>query len=126
MWRLYLDESGDLGFDFQNKKPSPFLTIAILATYNRGAATKIDQAVRRTLRRKVNRKKMNKKLELKGADSTIAVKRYFYRQIRDLEFGIYALTLNKIRVKHELRNRPDAKERLYNFIAREVMEKIPF
>lgn len=30
MWFLYLDESGDLGFDFVNKKPSKFFTIAIL------------------------------------------------------------------------------------------------
>ncbi len=27
MWNLYLDESGDLGFDFVNKKPSKFFTI---------------------------------------------------------------------------------------------------
>ena len=30
MWYLYLDESGDLGFDFVNKSPSKFFTIAIL------------------------------------------------------------------------------------------------
>ncbi len=30
MWYLYLDESGDLGFDFVNKKPSKFFTITIL------------------------------------------------------------------------------------------------
>ena len=28
MWYLYLDESGDLGFDFVNKKPSRFLLYA--------------------------------------------------------------------------------------------------
>jgi len=31
MWYLYLDESGDLGFDFINKKPSKFFTVTILA-----------------------------------------------------------------------------------------------
>jgi len=31
MWFLYLDESGDLGFDFVNRKPSKFFTITILA-----------------------------------------------------------------------------------------------
>lgn len=35
MWHLFLDESGDLGFNFDEKKPSRFLTIAILATNNR-------------------------------------------------------------------------------------------
>lgn len=31
MWFLYLDESGDLGFDLVNKKSSKFFTVAILA-----------------------------------------------------------------------------------------------
>lgn len=31
MLYLYLDESGDLGFDFVNKKPSKFFTVTILA-----------------------------------------------------------------------------------------------
>ncbi len=31
MLYLYLDESGDLGFDFINKKPSSFFTICVLA-----------------------------------------------------------------------------------------------
>ena len=31
MWFLYLDESGDLGFDFFTKHPSHFLTVCILA-----------------------------------------------------------------------------------------------
>jgi len=30
MWYLYLDESGDLGFDFANKRSSIFFTITIL------------------------------------------------------------------------------------------------
>ena len=32
MWGLYLDESGDLGFDFKHKSPSKLLTICIVAT----------------------------------------------------------------------------------------------
>jgi hypothetical protein len=31
MLYLYLDESGDLGFDFVNKKPSKFFVVTILA-----------------------------------------------------------------------------------------------
>lgn len=34
MWLLYLDESGDLGFDFVNKRPSNHFTITMrLCTY---------------------------------------------------------------------------------------------
>ena len=30
MFYIYLDESGDLGFDFEAKKPSKFFTITLL------------------------------------------------------------------------------------------------
>ena len=30
MWYLYLDESGDLGFDFVTKRPSNFFTVTVL------------------------------------------------------------------------------------------------
>lgn len=47
MWYLYLDESGDLGFDFVNKKPSKFFTVSILKeksrVYNFIARQVIDQ-----------------------------------------------------------------------------------
>ncbi len=45
MWYLYRDESGDLGFDFVNKKPSGFFTLCILATSHRESFIKISQAV---------------------------------------------------------------------------------
>jgi hypothetical protein len=36
------------------------------------------------------------------------------------------MTLNKKRVRQELRDDATTKERLYNFIARQVLDKIPF
>jgi len=50
MWWLYLDESGDLGFDFVNKKPSKFFTIAILATSSEETNRAFKWSVKRTLR----------------------------------------------------------------------------
>lgn len=125
MWHLYLDESGDLGFDFQAKSPSRFLTIAVLATSQDQMVKRIRTAVRRTLKNKVNRGKKNEQ-ELKGSSTDIAVKRYFYRIIKDCKFGVYAVTLNKIRVFDELLRGSDAADRLYNWVARLVLEKIPF
>jgi hypothetical protein len=94
MWHLYMDESGDLGFDFEEKHPTQYLTISILATNQPGTVKAIDCAVKKTLRRKVNRGKKREQ-ELKGASTTIGVKRYFYEQIADCRFGIYAITLEK-------------------------------
>jgi len=54
MWYLYLDESGDLGFDFVNKKPSKFFTVAILALSCRDTNRKLIKEVKGVLRRKLN------------------------------------------------------------------------
>ncbi|MCL6472715.1 MAG: DUF3800 domain-containing protein [Firmicutes bacterium] len=54
MWYLYLDESGDLGFDFINKNPSRFFTVTILATEGIKNNRFIKKAVKATLKRKLN------------------------------------------------------------------------
>lgn len=125
MWYLSLDESGDLGFDFTNRKPSNFFTVCILATSSRDSYYGIRNAAKKTLRRKVNKGGKAKRLksELKGTDTSLTVKKYFYQQVSPLRFGIYALTLNKRRVYKELTHN---KERTYNYIARMVLDQIPF
>lgn len=124
MLYLYLDESGDLGFDFITKKPSKFFTVAILVIKGQDNNRALINAVKHTLKRKL-RKKLNSKsvVELKGAKVASEVKKYLYDQIAGLDFKIYALTLNKKRVNHNLTN---TKDRLYNYIARLVLDQINF
>jgi len=125
MWYLYLDESGDLGFDFVNKKPSKFFTVAVLATRGIDNNRKIIKTTKLVLRRKLNLKSKRKRIveELKGEATNLEIKKYFYKQIKDVKFAVYAVTLNKLRVYEELvRN----KSRVYNFIARQVLDCIPF
>lgn len=127
-WHLFLDESGDLGFDFENKNPSRLLTITILAISQPQAVKAIRSAVKKTLARKVNGRRKQKRphQELKGCRTSIAVKRYFYNLIKDEKFGVYAMSLNKRRVHDELHQTPRAKDRLYNFVARQVIDAIPW
>lgn len=120
MWYLYLDESGDLGFDFVNKKPSKFFTVTILAIKGENNR-KLTKAVKITLRRKFKSKKQAE--ELKGSKCPLAIKKYFYRQTEDIKFALYGITLNKIRVYERLRK---DKERVYNYMARLVLDQIPF
>ena len=119
---LYLDESGDLGFDFVNKKPSRFFTITIL-TIGRDHRSLIS-GVKKTLKRKLNPKKKRKRIiqELKATGTTIEIKKYFYRQVKDLSFGLFSVTLNKKRVYEDLTRK---KNHIYNYIARQVIDKIP-
>lgn len=125
MWYLYLDESGDLGFDFVNKKPSKFFTVAVLALRGQDNNRRISKVVKIVLRRKLNPKSKRKRMveELKGEGTTIDIKKYFYKQIKDIDFEIYSVTLNKLRVYEKLARN---KSRVYNFIARQVFDRIPF
>lgn len=125
MWYLYLDESGDLGFDFVNKKPSKFFTITILALSSQNANRKLIKAVQTTLRRKINGPKCRKRIvpELKGTGTTLELKKYFFQKSKDIKFGIYSITLNKKRVFERLAK---DKSRVYNYIARQVLDQIPF
>lgn len=125
MWYLYLDESGDLGFDFVNKKPSKFFTVTILAVGNIEANRKLIKAIKIVLRRKLNPKGKRRRIvyELKGTGTTLDIKRYFYKQVKDIKFGIYSMSLNKRRVYERLIKE---KSRVYNFIAKQVLDRIPF
>lgn len=125
MWFLYLDESGDLGFDFINKKPSKFFTVTLLALSGIDKNRAIINAVKHTLKRKLYKKKYRKDvtLELKGVKTSLEVKQYFYKQCSSLKFGLYSLTLNKKRLYEKLAK---DKERVYNYVTRLVLDKIPF
>ncbi len=79
--------------------------------------------VERTLRRKLNPKNKRRRFvqELKATSTTLPIKKYFYRNIRDVDFSIYSITLNKKRVyPHLIEN----KARVYNWVARMLLDQI--
>lgn len=121
---LYLDESGDLGFDFVNKKPSRFFVVTIVAVQGYDNNRKLINSVKKTIRRKLNPKKKRNRIiqELKGTGTTLEIKRYFYDQVKNIDFKIYSIILNKRRVYDYLANN---KARAYNYISRLLLEKIP-
>ncbi len=119
MLYLYLDESGDLGFDFFAKKPSKYFTVTVMLVQGMENRKKIAKAVKRTLQNKF----MAQSVELKGSKQSMEIKRYFYKHVAAVPFELYALTLNKKRVYDYLSQK---KDRVYNFIARKVLDVIPF
>ena len=122
MLYLYLDESGDLGFDFITKKPSKFFTITVLVVKGQDQKKLLMNAVRDTLKRKLGRRAKDY-FELKGSKTSLEVKNYFYNRIAGIDFHLYALSLDKKRLYQQLSKE---KERLYNYIARLVMDRISF
>lgn len=123
---IFLDESGDLGFDFINKKPSAAFTITLLVCDNREVIQGFSTAVNRTLKNKLNNKKSQRQVvELKGNETSHAIKAYFSRHVPDTGWGLYSVTLNKQRVKPHLQGK-QGKKKLYNYLARFILEKVCF
>lgn len=124
---IYLDESGDLGFDFTKTKTSQYFVITILVCHQKHVVDGIATAVKRTLKNKLNHKKQNKRAisELKGSETTLTIKEYFSRHLPEDGWDVYSVTLNKSRVEPHLQTK-DGKKKLYNYLAHFIIEKIAF
>ena len=123
---IYLDESGDLGFDFSKSGTSKYFTITLLVCNGQKQSKAFTSAIRRTLKNKINRKRKRYKLdEVKAISTTIDIKRYFLQHAPKSGWGIYSLTIDKGKIYPHNTN-PKSKSRLYNYLARSLLEKIPF
>lgn len=121
---IYLDESGDLGFDFTKAKTSRKFVITLLICYDMDANRAFGKAVQRTLRRLSRPKGKSRNIEeLKGSQTSLKTKEYFLRQIKSDQWHLCSLILNKERVNPDLRTK-GAKPRLYNFIAGALIGKL--
>lgn len=127
MWFLYLDESGDFGFDFVNKHPSKFFTITVVAVHGKQGNRDLRKAVRKTLERKLNPKHKRIRLvhELKGTKTTLPVKKYCLQQLENskVPYMIFSLTMDKRKLYSRLVRE---KERVYNYLARRLLDTIRF
>lgn len=121
---IFLDESGDLGFDFSKVKTSRKFVITLLVCNDNKCTVGFRKAVRRTLKKKLNHSGSGRIVqELKGIGTTLALKSYFYRNLPTDGWRLYSVVLNKERVYENLQN-PHSKKKLYNFLARFILEKI--
>lgn len=91
---IYLDESGDLGFDFENKSPSNYFVITLLVCDGKPATDSFKVAVKRALKNKLNHKKSRRSVqELHATHLNHAIKCYFYKQIKNFDWQIYTVAL---------------------------------
>jgi 6-pyruvoyl-tetrahydropterin synthase len=126
---IFLDESGDLGFNFDNKNSSNFFCITLLVCYNRNTLFSFKSAIKRTLLSKFNQKNTKKiTSELKGASTTISVKKYFYKQLSkypDQDWEVYSIIVDKLALFKQI-NEFLEPHRLYNLLSREIIERVDF
>ncbi|MDI6794080.1 MAG: DUF3800 domain-containing protein [bacterium] len=111
---IYLDESGNLGFDFSKKETTDFFVVTLLITKTFMVNRHIQKAIERTIKTKFPKKKRASVFELKGSKTNIEIKKYFYKLVEKYDFEIFTLVLNKRKVYNYLE---EDKERLYNYIA---------
>ena len=127
----FLDEAGDLGFDFENKSPSTHFCITLLLCKNKKTFLNIRSAVKKTLSRKLFSKKSKRKIqELKGYETDLNIKKYFYTQLLQTKpneqlFELYSVVIDKKKMLPFIENTKN-KNHLYNIIARNVLELIDF
>jgi len=96
MFYLFLDESGDLGFDFNKPGTTKYFVETVLLLPNTAAKRAMEKAAERTLKAKVSPGRKDRSvLELKGAETDFAVKRHFWRQCAQIDFEIYTVILDK-------------------------------
>jgi hypothetical protein len=124
---IYLDESGDLGFDWSKPKTSRYFVVTLLVCESIAITSHIKLAIRRTLKKKLNHNKNKRRIinELKGSATTFEVKKYFYQHVPNQGWHIYTLILSKEKVLPHLQTKI-GKKKLYNFLARFLLERVHF
>ncbi len=123
---IYLDESGDLGFDFNQKKTTRYLVIALLVCWDAAAHLAMIRSVKRTLKNKLPRNTP----ELKGNDLALPIKKYFLKEIaKETNWCLYAAIADKKAwLKHHNSNHKSEpkKKSLYDEIAKRLFSQLGY
>jgi hypothetical protein len=120
---IFLDESGDLGFDFTKSGTSKFFIITVLVNNDVSAVKAINLAACKTLKRINHGKKKNFNSELKGTETPLEMKRYFLSKINNDNWNLYTTVIDK-RIFHKPKyiKHPN---HLYNYISSHIFNRIP-
>lgn len=114
---LFLDESGDLGFDFRKKKTSKVFVITCLFTGNKRPIEKIVKKTRSELRKKYKRRLG----VLHCVKEKPITRQRLLRRLAEQECFIMSIYLNKKRVYTKLQNE---KPILYNYVTNILLDRI--
>lgn len=115
---VYLDESGDLGFNFE-RGSSRYLLIGLLITDRK---YKADRCLKKIRRRKL-KKTIKQMPEIKFNNSNRWLRRKVLHCIRDFDPDIAYIIMKKENVYEHLRSYPSS-TRLYNYVATILLENV--
>lgn len=114
---LFLDESGDLGFNFQEKKPSKFFVITCLFAENKHPIEKIVKKTHSELSKKFKRRFG----VLHSVKERPITRRRLLRRLTEKECFIMTIYLNKKKVYTRLQNE---KPILYNYVTNILLDRM--
>ena len=114
---LFLDESGDLGFDFRKKKTSKIFVITCLLTENKKQIEKIVKKTHSELRKKHKRRFG----VLHCVKEKPVTRQRLLRRLAEKECFIMSIYLNKRKVYTKLQNE---KTVLYNYVTNILLDRI--
>ena len=114
---IFLDESGDLGFNFNKRKTSKYFIITFLFTENKRPLEKIVKKIHSELQKKYKRK-----IGVLHAVKEKPITRVrLLRKLVEKDCSIMVIYLNKSKVYVKLR---DEKHILYNYVTNILLDRI--
>jgi hypothetical protein len=116
---IYLDESGDLGFNFSSGSSKIFVVTFIETSLNK---KQLDKILKITKQRTIKKEKL-KKVEIKGSISTDKTKKFLIEMILDEDISIKSIIVNKFGLYENLRKN---KEKLYNWINGMILKECSY
>lgn len=124
---IFIDESGDLGLNFSSRSCSRYFVISALVCHNKISAGKISNAVKKTLKNKINTLKKKRVVhELKGRSTNLDIKRYFFAQIQKIDYWyLCSVTFNKADFLKSPNSHID-KDDLYDLLVYRLLKNINF
>jgi len=114
---IFLDESGDLGFDFQKKKTSKIFVITFLFVDNKRPIEKIVKKTHSELKKKYKRKFG----ALHAVKEKPVTRQRLLKRLNEKDCAIMTIYLNKRKVYTKLQ---EEKSVLYNYVANILLDRI--
>ncbi|MDR0675719.1 MAG: DUF3800 domain-containing protein [Elusimicrobiota bacterium] len=116
---IYLDESGDLGFDFSKKGTSKYFIICCVSVHIEKDKNLILKEIKRIIKKLWEKSKRNRKIqEIKSISTDLKTKIKLYDKIKKFNFEIYTMIVDKKKLKYNLTTK------LYDYLVGKILEKI--
>jgi hypothetical protein len=115
---VFMDESGDLGFDFSKKKTTKYFLVTFIFTTGKRSCERIIKDIFRNFT-PAQRKRRKGTIHCTKEDQLIRKK--IFNKIRNADIKIISIILNKLKVYTQLK---DEKQVLYNYVTNILLDRI--